>query len=69
MDAHSYDEHKRYRSTLLEIHKCGSKHMKKDGIQKRMTNGIYIIFAIVSVYIQYLYIYIYTFCSFSLSEA
>ena len=36
---------------------------------KRMTNGIYIIFAIVSVYIQYLYIYIYKFCSFSLSEA
>ena len=58
MDAHSYDEHKRYRSTLLEIHKCGSKHMKKDGIQENDKWHLYYICYCFRIYIQYLYIYI-----------
>ena len=58
MDAHSYDEHKRYRSTLLEIHKCGSKHMKKDGIQENDKWHLYYICYCFRIYTISIYIYI-----------
>ena len=58
MDAHSYDEHKRYRSTLLEIHKRGSKHMKKDGIQENDKWHLYYICYCFRIYTISIYIYI-----------